>query len=1379
MKLQIIRALKIWLTMLIVVAADFSGFASTEIPPIKISSGSSCLVYGGPPVIPATLDNFPRVAGVTLYQATVSIIFEPGFTSEDGANFVAEIVPGTFGVPQATNLTGTANADMNWIQSTSYDENGAIIGENKQFFDDNGRGIQTQSKVFYRASPTTTYTHVLASQTIRDAYGRDAVNTMPAPIDYADFSYRPNFLQNSTSGSVYSHQNFDLSTSGDKTNNPDPLWDESAGAPAQGTLAWYYSRYNSWEPYTPETPYPYTRQTWYQDGTGNNKKKAGAGTVLKMGSGREGSAFVVPVANELDFYLQVRNKYFATTDLGALPSSLTGQAMQSIAHDPNGVETTTIQDKAGNTLMTARSGSGLTVSNSATISGSGSDMNIYYFKLLAAGAVSIGGGTFTLYDMNTEQAIGFSSGNTLPAGYYKVVNTGTTDLTLSYGNSYSDITYFFYNQKGQAVATITPEGVRKLYTNGLSAYATRASLPFINLFSYDLRGNLVSAQDPDGGIRTYVYRADGLLRFSQTAVQAASGGFSYTNYDQWSRPVEAGQYQPDAGGITYGSAAMNGILEDISPTGGLTTGTKSDVTVIQYETPDNSHGLAYTQDAANLATSISVTRKYSTIVNNSPSSTNLVSANWFNYDEEGKIVWTIKYINGLGYKTTDFTYDVLGNLTKQVFQVGTPAETFVHYYDYDPVSKQLLHVYTNTTDNLSTKMLQASYIYYLQGGLKRVELAGNLQGIDYTYTLQGGLKSINNSNKAQDPGNDGAANGFAPDAFGEVLDYYTGDYTNGKAGISLISGVDASTITTDKFNGLIKAMTWYSEKPTSTGLTDAPTTYVYQYDSKNQFLESTWGTGINFGAAPAPFTATAFNKEKIRNPSDNSPAYDANGNIQYLQRTDGSGAVTDQFAYQYGNGNNQLTSIMNTATSQTYASFTYDAKGQVIGENTGDANQKYMAYDVTGKVISVYRDAQHTLAASFVYDETGSRIKKLSYNTSGQLIQVTYYVDGVIYTQAVTNGGTTFAAASNVEYPLLGNGKLGTYYPQGSVYAYEMTDHLGNIRAVIAKNAGTYDVRMYSDYYPYGMVISSGGSGYRYGYQGQYSEKDAETGLNSFELRMYDGRIARWLQFDPKAQFYSPYIGMGNDPVGSVDPDGGSTDDWVKYIDPSDNHTKVVFNSSVTTTAQAQAIYGNSAEDIGSFTTWQSNENGTQNWWLFSDGSFREMQSTINPSEVHNLVDPNTAGTNTPSSPEHNFSQYDNWSGIAGNSVGIYNTALTGGQLAIAGKLPKWAGGASWWLAKNSKYYSQAFNGNGWVGGKNAALALEGKLGYVTKRLGFLGAGISAGQVINDVIHKNYKAATIHTLDTIMGVVGAVGGPIGGVVSGVYFVSRIFWGNDY
>jgi len=65
---------------------------------------------------------------------------------------------------------------------------------------------------------------------------------------------------------------------------------------------------------------------------------------------------------------------------------------------------------------------------------------------------------------------------------------------------------------------------------------------------------------------------------------------------------------------------------------------------------------------------------------------------------------------------------------------------------------------------------------------------------------------------------------------------------------------------------------------------------------------------------------------------------------------------------------------------------------------------------------------------------------------------------------------------------------------------------------------------------------------YRYGFQGQYSEKDDETGLNAFELRMYDSRIGRWLSPDPAGQYNSPYLGMGNNPISLIDPDGGMTD---------------------------------------------------------------------------------------------------------------------------------------------------------------------------------------------------------------------------------------------
>jgi len=106
---------------------------------------------------------------------------------------------------------------------------------------------------------------------------------------------------------------------------------------------------------------------------------------------------------------------------------------------------------------------------------------------------------------------------------------------------------------------------------------------------------------------------------------------------------------------------------------------------------------------------------------------------------------------------------------------------------------------------------------------------------------------------------------------------------------------------------------------------------------------------------------------------------------------------------------------------------------------------------------------------------------------------------------------------------------------------YEIRDNVGSVRLAIngAKVNSQADIAQYNDYYPYGSIAQSGGTGYRYAYQGAYAESDPVTGYNNFELRMYDSRIARWLSVDPGYQYASPYEGMGNNPVMRRDPTGG------------------------------------------------------------------------------------------------------------------------------------------------------------------------------------------------------------------------------------------------
>ncbi len=97
-------------------------------------------------------------------------------------------------------------------------------------------------------------------------------------------------------------------------------------------------------------------------------------------------------------------------------------------------------------------------------------------------------------------------------------------------------------------------------------------------------------------------------------------------------------------------------------------------------------------------------------------------------------------------------------------------------------------------------------------------------------------------------------------------------------------------------------------------------------------------------------------------------------------------------------------------------------------------------------------------------------------------------------------------------------------------------------------------------YYAYGLKIKGisarafNKGDNRYGYQGDFSETDVETGWDEFDLRMYDAQIGRWTATDPYDEFAGPYIGMGSNPINFVDPDGGSifdaigsalTDNWV------------------------------------------------------------------------------------------------------------------------------------------------------------------------------------------------------------------------------------------
>ncbi len=94
-------------------------------------------------------------------------------------------------------------------------------------------------------------------------------------------------------------------------------------------------------------------------------------------------------------------------------------------------------------------------------------------------------------------------------------------------------------------------------------------------------------------------------------------------------------------------------------------------------------------------------------------------------------------------------------------------------------------------------------------------------------------------------------------------------------------------------------------------------------------------------------------------------------------------------------------------------------------------------------------------------------------------------------------------------------------------------------------------------YYPFGSLLSyaedstlSTTANSRRNYQGSFAEWDEETSYATFELRLMDPVIGRWMAPDPMRQHFSPYLSMGNDPINRVDSDGG-VDDFYIYSDGS------------------------------------------------------------------------------------------------------------------------------------------------------------------------------------------------------------------------------------
>ncbi len=647
---------------------------------------------------------------------------------------------------------GLPEAERNWIQVQEFDADSRTIAEEKTYYENNGKPMQRQYKDLSTGQ-------VLATEHRRDAYDRDAIQTLPAAIQQGDFHYKEGFMS-TTDEAPYAISDF-----GHAGHPARPI-----GNGGPGTLGWYYSADNTLVPETPATRYPFAR-TEYDEARGGmvHKRNTVPGDAHYLGSGHEEKTAGFDVGEEFAHYSSLMRKYFGHRLYERI--LLGGNARQELRRDANGRLQGRVTDAKGNVIITFSEGNTLPLAVKLVPA---DNMDRFYLcestelqvKLLPGAAE----GRLLVRDlMSGAEKIDQRLTSARPRHTVRL-EKGLYGLALdraelSYTHHVGSVAYHFYDIKGQLLASIAPNGLRDLMDKGLDTYGKLSDLPFTNHYRYDQQGRLLSLSEPDAGRTEYRYRRDGNIRFSQNAEQRKAHRYSYTHYDALGRVTLSGEFDAkDRPAFRFDKAgARPQLLESIAPDGGLPNSGR-DWVKTYYDVPE---------EHFHTDTRLPDTYVQEFVMGAVSCTENEYARTWYSYDELGRVVWTAQQPKGLERTfVLAYSYDFQGNVLQSSLRSydaqgqDIPHEQFHHHFDYD-ADQRLRRVYTSRDGNRATATEQAHYSYYLHGPLKRIELAGNLQGIDFTYTAQGWLKSINDP--AMDEDGD---NGFRKDAFSLLLHYH-------------------------------------------------------------------------------------------------------------------------------------------------------------------------------------------------------------------------------------------------------------------------------------------------------------------------------------------------------------------------------------------------------------------------------------------------------------------------------------------------------------------------------------------------------------------------------------------------------------------------------
>lgn len=523
------------------------------------------------------------------------------------------------------------------------------------------------------------------------------------------------------------------------------------------------------------------------------------------------------------------------------------------------------------------------------------------------------------------------------------------------------------------------------------------------------------------------------------------------------------------------------------------------------------------------------------------------------YDNSGRSVCggfagqvcTTKDGNG---KTTSYTYDTAGNMTK----VTPPAPMGATTYAYDSLGRV-----TSTTDGNSQTV---AYSYDVHDHIAKQDYPTSAD-ITYLYSEAGWR-----TREAAGSGTSSSTQ-YTYDKIGRLTRQSLGtvnqQYTYDKTGNILTFGDDfgVTTYTYDAANQLTTVRENGGTCPTTGNPAASSGCTLLQYDNNGKETKriypggavvetardnsgratritgkaATGSNAVDVGYSYAfPGTnvdqsnlqvRTAHLEEGITGGAATTYSYDARNRLTKAEEKSGSN-VTASWAYSYDGASNRTKQIRSGSTG---------AAAGTIDYTYNDANQLTSA---TGQSTTWTYDGAGQLTRKGLGGQTIAYNDRLQATTIGATAQT--YV-GAGNTNRLTSGSTTF---ENGALGLINaGGTLFTRTPDGSAIgsrggasSYFVTDHLGSVIGMF--NASGSYLGGYS-YSPYGETRATSTNTLVTANIVRYTGGELDSsGLYKLGARYYDPTLGRFTQPDPSGQENNTYAYASCNPTNSADPSG-------------------------------------------------------------------------------------------------------------------------------------------------------------------------------------------------------------------------------------------------